>query len=85
MTTQAARSIAEIHPRMPVMLDPAAWSTWLDPTAIDPEPLLSWLRPVEDARIDFHPVGDRVNAVRNDDPQCLAPVPEGPRQESLFS
>jgi putative SOS response-associated peptidase YedK len=85
VTTDAAPVIASIHPRMPVMLEASAWSAWLDPTGTDPTPLLPLLHPIEDERLAFHPVGDRVNHIRNDDAACLTRVPEGPRQESLFT
>ena len=84
VTTDAAPAIRDIHPRMPVILQSAAFSSWLDPELLDPAPLLPWLRPLPDVRLRFHPVGERVNHPRFDDSICMEPVPEGPRQESLF-
>ena len=42
------------------------------------------LRPYPDAALAFHPVSKRVNSARIDDPECMAPVPEAARQDSLF-
>jgi putative SOS response-associated peptidase YedK len=84
VTTDASAAIRDIHPRMPVILDPADFARWLDPELLDPEPLRALLRPLPDAAIRFHPVGSQVNDVSLDDPVCALAVPEPPRQQSLF-
>ncbi|MDH3658942.1 MAG: SOS response-associated peptidase [Alphaproteobacteria bacterium] len=82
VTTSANRTLAPIHHRMPVVLDSAAYATWLDPTQ-DARPLLApcpedWLEPVM--------IGQRINKPANDDPSVLTPVdqPITPAQGSLF-
>jgi putative SOS response-associated peptidase YedK len=84
VTTDASPVIADIHPRMPVILDPADYAPWLDPALRDTDLLGSLLRPLPDAAIAFHPVGSRVNDASIDDPACALAVPEPPRQQSLF-
>lgn len=79
--------VAPIHDRMPVVLAPEVWSAWLDP-AVPADDALALLAipPVADWRAD--PVSTRVNVTDNDDDSCVAPitapVPEPPKQGSLF-
>jgi putative SOS response-associated peptidase YedK len=84
LTRDALENIRAIHPRMPVILDPAVYETWLDPALDDPALLSGLLKPPPEERIVWHPVSDRVNDVRFDDPACVAPAPEKPRQDALF-
>ncbi len=72
LTTKAAPGIAGIHPRMPAVLKPEQQAAWLDPAAT-PEGLRTLLA---DARQDMaaHPVGLRVNDVRNDSPELIEKV-----------
>lgn len=63
-----------IHDRMPVILDPAVESLWLDPDA-DPETLLGVLCPAADDALELREVPDLVNNVREDGPELIAPRP----------
>ncbi len=74
VTTEAAPSIARIHERMPVILDPADFSGWLKGT---PEGALALLHPYR-GRLASYPVSTRVNSVRNDDAGLLEPVSAAP-------
>jgi putative SOS response-associated peptidase YedK len=83
ITTQANEAIGHIHPRMPVILEPAHEETWLDP-ATPPERLHQLLRPLAAADTHARAVSKAVNDARYDGPDCLAePVPE-PQQGELF-
>jgi putative SOS response-associated peptidase YedK len=75
VTTEANARMRAIHPRMPVLLDPEAWSSWLDPALEDPERLLPLLGPSSPETLTLHPVGLRVNDLRHDDPECIRAVP----------
>jgi len=44
LTMDASVHLAHLHPRMPVVLAPEAWSAWLDPEATDAPPALELLR-----------------------------------------
>lgn len=72
VTTAASESIANLHDRMPVVIEPDDFEVWLTAPGEDPEPLQRLLRP---SAISFAitRVGMHVNAVRNDDPQCVEP------------
>jgi putative SOS response-associated peptidase YedK len=66
--------MARIHDRMPVILPPDAWDTWLDPEQHDLELLGKLLVPAPADRITLHPVSTEVNNVRNDGPQLIEPI-----------
>jgi putative SOS response-associated peptidase YedK len=80
----AAPSLRDIHPRMPIAVAPELFAAWLDPDQRDAGPLLARIRGGAPASYRVHPVSPRVNATRFDDPACIAPVPEPPRQQSLL-
>jgi putative SOS response-associated peptidase YedK len=84
LTTEACPRLRDLHDRMPVILGRDDGERWLDPSVSAPERLRPLLRPLPDAAIRFHPVSLRVNSARVDDADCLARVPEPPRQQSLF-
>lgn len=64
-----------IHDRMPVVLDPAAEGSWLDPNA-DPGDLLGLLVPAPKGALEAREVGDFVSNVREDGPELVAPRAE---------
>jgi putative SOS response-associated peptidase YedK len=72
ITTGANARIAPIHDRMPVMLRREDEDAWLDPKGPEPR-LLSLLAPYDADKTGLVRVGTRVNSVKNDDPECLAP------------
>jgi putative SOS response-associated peptidase YedK len=73
VTTTAAPAIAELHPRMPVMLPAAREQDWLDPAT--PRDAARALLVAFD-ELDATPVGPAVNDARYDGPRCLEPAPE---------
>jgi putative SOS response-associated peptidase YedK len=94
ITTQANPALAPLHDRMPVILDPDAESTWLDP-ATPRAGLAELLRPLPAAATSIRPVGPAVNDARYDGAECLAEVgatpepspeglPRGDAQATLF-
>jgi len=66
--------VQPIHDRMPVILDDAEWSTWLDPTLADPGELQAILQPGRDPELLAYPVGLLVNNVRFDGPPLIEPL-----------
>jgi putative SOS response-associated peptidase YedK len=71
ITTDANRLVGEFHNRMPVILSPRDYATWLDsgnPLAQD------LLRPAPAEQMTAYPVSLRVNNVRFDDAACWAPL-----------
>jgi putative SOS response-associated peptidase YedK len=73
VTTDAEPALAELHDRRPVVLDPAAVPTWLDPDPLDAERAVATLRrPPPPLR--FHAVSERVNTPATEGPDLIAPV-----------
>ncbi len=83
LTTAPNRTVAPIHDRMPVILDSAAYPTWLDPAEQSSQRLLELLVPAPDDSLTAYPISTRVNRTENDDPACVEPLARAP-QESLF-
>ncbi len=73
IVTQANLLITPIHDRMPVVLSPEAWRTWLDPHQQDTRSLQSLLPPCDPALMDAFPVSRAVNNTRNDEPSLVEP------------
>ena len=76
ITTEANAKLAQVHHRMPVILDAADFERWLAPDLAANE-AQALLRPAPDDAVDFHAVSRHVNNARNDDPGCIEPLPEG--------
>jgi len=72
ITTEPNDLMRPIHHRMPVMLTPEQFATWLDPQETDPRKLAPLLRPPDTAATSATALATRVNSVRHDDPACLA-------------
>ena len=80
ITAPAQGAIGPLHDRMPLVLAPEDYSTWLEPNLASPERLLA---PSRVAEIVTEPVSSAVSNPKNDGPECIAP-PELPAQSSLF-
>ena len=65
ITGPANDTMSTIHDRMPIILPPSAWSTWLSPDVHDTDLLSSLLVPAPDRLIAMHAVSTDVNNVRN--------------------
>jgi len=78
LTTEAVGPLAQVHDRMPLILAPHTWDTWLDPDrdAAD-EAVAALLAPPPAqlvARLELRPVSTLVNSVRNNGPELIAPM-----------
>ena len=67
LTTSANDTVAPVHGRMPVILPPDAYNTWL---LGDDIPLAPYPAPDMTA----HPVSTLVNRPANDDPRCVEAI-----------
>lgn len=74
ITTTPNSLLAEIHDRMPVILEPRAYDLWLDPGEQSPDRLGPWLRPYPASEMTAYAVSTMVNNPRNDSPACVVPV-----------
>jgi len=71
VTTAASKALAELHDRMPVILEPNDYALWLDPAVQEPAKLQPLIEPNDDPAIIFEPISTHVNKVANDDPRCI--------------
>jgi hypothetical protein len=78
VTTEANGLLAAVHERMPVIVAPADYARWLDPTIADPGDLIA---PYDADAMRYVPVSTRVNAVRHDDAALIEPV--APAEEKV--
>ncbi len=74
ITTEPNELMMKLHNRMPVILDPANYSEWLDPAPRTPDSLAALLKPFPADRMAAHPVSTMVNAPANDRPELVVPV-----------
>ncbi|MWV50303.1 SOS response-associated peptidase [Rathayibacter sp. VKM Ac-2803] len=77
LTRPGAGAVAEVHERMPVLLQPELIEDWLDPNAVADGSLL---RAASDGagelaeELDVTPVGDAVGSVRSNGPELIEPL-----------
>jgi putative SOS response-associated peptidase YedK len=74
ITTQANELLAPIHDRMPVVLPPEAWASWLDPTNTDIEQVQRLLVPAPAGDLEAWPVSNRVSNAANEGPDLIEPL-----------
>ena len=74
VTTEAGPDMADIHDRMPVIIEEGDRARWLDPELQDADAVTSLLRPSPAGTLVKHAVAVEVNNVRNDGPQMIEPV-----------
>lgn len=82
ITTDAVGQLADVHDRMPLMIDEADWDRWLDPDSPIDERLTRPHRAVE--HVQIREVSRLVNSVRNNGPELLAPAEPQPGQATLL-
>jgi putative SOS response-associated peptidase YedK len=78
VTTTPNEAMADLHDRMPVVLDEAVWDRWLidgrPGRTVDEGELLAMLRPTDAVRLRIYPVNRYVNDVRRDGPELIEPL-----------
>jgi len=75
LTTEAEDAVGRIHDRMPLLVERERYADWLDPTIDDPDRLRGLLVPAAPGRLDAYPVSTAVNAVANNGPDLVEPLP----------
>ena len=74
LTTTPNSLLADVHDRMPVILEPENYELWLDPGFKDLNTLTAMLKPFDPAQMKWYPVSTLVNSSANDDPRCATEV-----------
>lgn len=80
ITTDSNETIAPIHDRMPVILEPDEESTWLETD--DEDELGALLDPFPDDYTTAYPISTAINNPSNDSPEVIEPV-DRPEQSGL--
>ena len=75
LTVPSTARLHPIHHRMPAILHPDDYHSWLNHNPHDSDTALSLLKPVPDDALVIHPVSTVVNSVRNDSPECIQEQP----------
>jgi putative SOS response-associated peptidase YedK len=73
ITTTPNDLCGELHNRMPVILPPETWPTWIGEEPAEPDQLKSLLVPYAGSMTCW-PVSARVGNVKNNDPSLIQPV-----------
>jgi putative SOS response-associated peptidase YedK len=84
LTTPPNLLVAEVHDRMPAMLQEEDYDRWLDPGITDPERVADCLKPFDPKLMKRYPVSSRVNRTENDDQECAQEVPITAPAPTLF-
>ncbi len=74
VTTDASPSIAHIHRRMPLILEPEQFEMWLDCKNVDAQTAAALIGSLADDKVAAHEISTRVNRVANDSPDLLDPA-----------
>jgi putative SOS response-associated peptidase YedK len=74
LTGPANSQVAEIHDRMPIILDEESCAEWINPEA-DAAKLQALLRPYDSEMMESFQVSTLVNSPHNEQPGCVEPVP----------
>lgn len=74
ITTSPNRLMADIHDRMPVILQPEDEAVWLDRSIRDTTRLLDMLKPYPAEQMTAYPVAAGVGNVNNDGEDCIRPI-----------
>src|SRR5205823_3503954 len=84
LTTPPNAVVAEVHDRMPAILNEEDYDRWLDPGITDPEQVRDCLKPFDPKLMRKYPVSNRVNRPENDDATCAQEIPADNALLNLF-
>jgi putative SOS response-associated peptidase YedK len=74
ITREASESVLPIHNRMPVILKPGAFDSWLDPDNQDIDSLQDIIAKQFQTDLVSVPVSKKVNSVSNNKPGNIEPI-----------
>jgi putative SOS response-associated peptidase YedK len=74
ITTEPNELCAELHNRMPVILNPDTWRVWLGEESEDASDLKALLAPLPSEEMTCWPVSERVGNVKNNDASLIEPI-----------
>ena len=74
VTCAANRTLAPIHDRMPAIVAPEKFDAWLDAEKVEAKQAVALLGPAPDDLLVAEEISTRVNNLKNDGPELIAPV-----------
>jgi putative SOS response-associated peptidase YedK len=80
VTCEPNNAMAELHDRMPVILDETDWPKWLGEEPATEDELYALLRPCPDEALKIWPVDNKVGNFRNNGPQLIRPIEPEPER-----
>jgi putative SOS response-associated peptidase YedK len=78
ITTSPNELVAQVHDRMPAILERNDLAAWLDPDTLISE-MMTMLKPFPASAMESHPVRPLVNSVKNNGPKLVEPIALGER------
>jgi putative SOS response-associated peptidase YedK len=85
VTTEANRTLAAIHPRMPVILPPEAFDLWLDCAKVDAKTAAALLTAAGEDLLEAYEVSPAVNRAANDSEALIATLPQAKETEPALA
>jgi putative SOS response-associated peptidase YedK len=76
ITTEPNSVVAQVHTRMPVILQSRFYRRWLSAEEQPPDTLLKMLQPYPANQMEAFEVSTFVNMPQNNEPRCIIPVSE---------
>ncbi len=74
ITTDSSNLMRSIHDRMPVILPPEVWDTWLTSSQLPDDVLLSLLQPYSSEQMQLWEVSPAVGRASNEGAQLIQPI-----------
>jgi putative SOS response-associated peptidase YedK len=85
LTTTPNSLVADLHDRMPVIVPPDKYDSWLDPDVTDFKAIRDILKPYDANLMRLYPVNRKLNYSNNDDAESASRITlDIPTQEPLF-
>jgi putative SOS response-associated peptidase YedK len=84
LTTAANDLLEGIHNRMPVILPPRHYRTWLTAPSVEAERLAELLVPFDPSFMSRYPVSSLVNKPQNEGPECAREIANREAQAQLW-
>ena len=74
ITTEPNTLVEKIHNRMPVIVPPEQYASWLKSVPVSESDLMASLRPYPAQKMETYEISRRVNNPMNDSPACISPA-----------
>lgn len=78
VTTEANKTLAPIHDRMPVVIPPEAFDQWLDGATVDAQAASALITPAQADLFEAYEISTAVNRTANDNPKLIEPMTGAP-------